>query len=356
MAEKKPNPLVARFTAIIAWVTGIVEWAMALKPVRVFTYFGQRRGPLLANGLSYQSIFALFAALWVGFSIAALVIKGNPDLLSSILETIGASVPGLIDTGDGSGAIDPSVLLSASILGWTGAIALISLLFTAIGWFASARDAVRDMFGLPGPMTNFLLLKLKDLGLAIAFGIAVVVSAALSLFSTQALGLALDGLGIGDDADVATALVRITGLALTFALDAAVLAVLYRVLAGAHIPYRRLIAGSIIGAVALGGLKVLGTALLGGASSNPLLASFAVIIGLLIWFNLVCQVILLGAAWIAVSMADRGVPLVDPRIEAARVKREAEEKAAAEAAARAAADEARAARGNRFTRLFRRRR
>ena len=42
-------------------------------------------------------------------------------------------------------------------------------------------------------------------------------------------------------------------------------------------------------------LKLLGTALLGGGTNNPLLASFAVIIGLLIWFNLVCQVILLGA-------------------------------------------------------------
>jgi membrane protein len=58
-------------------------------------------------------------------------------------------------------------------------------------------------------------------------------------------------------------------------------------------------------------LKVLGSLLLGGASSNPLIASFAVIVGLLIWFNLVCQVILVCAAWVVVSASDAGVPL-DP--------------------------------------------
>ena len=65
--------------------------------------------------------------------------------------------------------------------------------------------------------------------------------------------------------------------------------------------------------LALGILKVLGSTLLGGASRNPLLASFAVIIGLLIWFNLVCQVILLTASWIATGMADDGL-IADPEI------------------------------------------
>ncbi len=80
-------------------------------------------------------------------------------------------------------------------------------------------------------------------------------------------------------------------------------------MSGIRIPFRMLAQGTIIGAVALGVLKALGSTLLGGATSNPLLAGFAVIIGLLIWFNLVCQVILIGAAWIAVSASDAGLDL-----------------------------------------------
>ena len=37
------------------------------------------------------------------------------------------------------------------------------------------------------------------------------------------------------------------------------------------------------------------------------------IIGLLIWFNLICQVILLGAAWISVGATDRGLDLAGKR-------------------------------------------
>jgi len=83
-----------------------------------------------------------------------------------------------------------------------------------------------------------------------------------------------------------------------------VLGAFYRVLAGVHIPMRFLAQGALLGAAALGVLKVLGTALLGGATNNPLLAGFAVIIGLLIWFTLICQVILVAAfaaATIAIS-------------------------------------------------------
>jgi membrane protein len=68
----------------------------------------------------------------------------------------------------------------------------------------------------------------------------------------------------------------------------------------------------LLGALGIGALKVVGGALLGGAGTNPLLASFAVIVGLLIWFNLLCQVMLLAASWIYVGMTDKGLPFGPP--------------------------------------------
>ena len=57
-------------------------------------------------------------------------------------------------------------------------------------------------------------------------------------------------------------------------------------------------------------LKILGGLLLGGATSNPLLASFAVFIGLLLWFNLICRVILLTSSWIATGIhPSYGLPM-----------------------------------------------
>jgi membrane protein len=311
--DRGPHPLVARVQALVARI-------QKAKPVRVFTHYGSRRGPILAAGLSYQAIFSVFAALWASFSVAGLVLGASPELRDALFDTIAASVPGLIDRGDG-GAIDPDDLLSTGVLGWTGVIALIGTLVTAIAWLGSARDAVRDIAQLAAPPTNFLLLKLKDLGLAIAFGVALIVSAGLSIGSTAALDWVYGALSIDQDSVAAIVVGRVIGLLLTFALDVGVLVALYRVLAGVPIPRAPLLQGALLGAAALGVLKAVGASLLGGASSNPLLASFAVIIGLLIWFNFVCQVILIGAAWVVVSATDRGVPL-DPIGE--RDRREAE--------------------------------
>lgn len=314
MAEtelKAPGPLAARAKALMARI-------QKLKPVRVWTHYGSRRGPILAAGLAYQALFSVFAGLWAVFSLAGVIIGANPELRDALFDVLGSSVPGLIDRGDGVGAIKATDLLST---GGTGILALAVSLFTALGWLSSARDALRDIAQLAAPPTNFFLLRLKDLGLAVAFGLALILSAALSLGSTSLLALLLDSIGVDEKSVAATVLARMLGVALAFALDLVVLAALYRVLAGVPIPPRPLWQGAALGALALGVLKTLGGALLGGASSNPLIASFAVIVGLLIWFNFVCQVIMIGAAWVVVSANDAGAPL-DPIGE--RDRRQAE--------------------------------
>jgi membrane protein len=313
LERKEPSALVRRVQAISAGI-------QKLKPVRVVMHYTSRRGPIMAAGLSYQAIFSVFAAVWAGFSVAGLAIGANANLRDGLFDVIATSIPGLLDRGDG-GAIDTDELLKGDVLGWTGVIALIAALVTAIGWLASAREAVRDIADLAAPPINFLLLRLRDLGLALAFSVALIVSAALSIGSTTALTWVLDAAGVAEDSVASAVAARALGLVLAFVLDVAVLAALYRVLAGVPIPARSLWQGALLGAFALGVLKALAGGLLTLTSSNPLLASFSVIVGLLIWFNLVCQVILIGSAWVVVSAIDSGVPL-DPVGE--RRRREAE--------------------------------
>jgi membrane protein len=323
-AQPKPPKKPSRFAPVIAWV-------MKLFPVRVFQNYSSVQGPLLASGLAYQAIFAIFAALWVGFSVAGLIIAGNAQLQDPIITVISNAVPGLIKGADGNGAIDPSVLLKASVFGWTGAIALVGVLVTALGWLASARAAIRIIFGLPQPTTNFVLLKLRDLAVGIGFAIALIVSAALSVAGSAATTVLLPLIGVSEDSVVGAVFAKIVTLAVMFLLDATVLGALFRVLSGVEIPWKRLRGGAIVGAVALGALKVLGGSLLGVSKNNPLLASFAVILGLLIFFNFVCQVILISASWIRVGMNDRHLAM-DPEAEAARLEQERRDVEAAQAA------------------------
>jgi membrane protein len=278
------------------------------KVARVAVHYFARNGPLLSAGLSYQAIFAVFAAVWVLFAVAGFVIRGNPTLLAAIVTALSHAVPGLIDTGSG-GAISVDRLLQVGVLGITGAIAAVGLIFTALGWLASGRDAVRSMFGLSTAPVNFFVLKARDLGLAAGFGLVMILSAGIGVLSTTALGAALTWLGISPDSQVATILARVLGLGLALVLDTVVVATFYRVVSAIRIPLHILWQGALGAAIGLGVLKTVGVSLLSGASRNPLLASFAAIIGLLIWFNLVCQLILLGAAWVSVTASDRSVTL-----------------------------------------------
>lgn len=294
--------------AIGNWIGELITRIQKLKPVRVFTNYGNQRGPILAAGLSYQAMFAVFAAIWVAFSVAGVVITSSPELYASLLSLLTTSVPGLIDTGNG-GAISEETLLDTGALTWGGAIALVGLIWTALGWLASGRDAVQTIFRLPNPATNFVLLKAKDLVTAIAFSVILLISAALSVLSTAALDFVFSRFGVDSASVFPTVIARIIGLALVLVIDTITLAAFFRVVSAVTIPLRQLIVGSLIGGVALGALKALGSILIGNGSSNPLFASFAVIIGLLIWFNFVCQVILISASWIAVSLSDKGLPL-----------------------------------------------
>jgi membrane protein len=305
-------------------------WFFALRPVRVALHSGSLNGPLLSAGLAYQALFALFAALWSGFAVAGIALSNSPTLRDSLFSVINTSIPGLLKTSSGSGAIDTTQLLHAGIFGVTGLVSLAVLVFTAVGFLGSARGAVRQIFAVAPPTTNFYLLKAKDLGLGLLFGLAVLLSSALSLISTSSVRFLLDVLRISETTLAASVLLRLVGLLVVFAFDTAVLIGLFKVLAGLRIPRRRLVSGSLLGAFALGVLKAAGGLLLGRGTNNPLLASFAVIVGLLIFLNLVCQVLILTASWIAVRMLDDGI-LADPVAERERLVAQAEERLRREA-------------------------
>ncbi len=294
---------------MVARIARFIQWMKLSRPLRVMQHYLAKRGVILGSGLAFQGVFAVFAALWVSFSIAGLVLVRNIGLRATVIEFVAENVPGLIDDGTGAGVIDPDLLLEAGVFNWTGGIALGVLLFTVLAWLGHAQDAVRSMFDLPVDRSNFFLHKLRDLGFAIGFGIILIVSAGLSVFGTQATAWALELIGIPSESTLVVVSGRIVTLSIMFALDAFVLASLYRFLSGVHIPWRRLRVGVLLGATATGVLKVLGGTLIGGAGgNNPLLASFGVLIGLLIWINLLCQAVLFVAAWIAIGMQDRGIP------------------------------------------------
>jgi membrane protein len=286
-------------------VKDVVERARRTRVARVFQRFGDADGALLASGMAYRSLFALFAAVWVGFSIAGIWVRSNQDVYEQLIAIVNQAVPNLI--GDG-GAISRKALDSAgTTLTWTGLIALAGLIWTALGWLAATRTAIRAIFDVSADKRNFVVQKSIDALQALVFSVGLVASALISVLTTQLLEQVLEQLGFDPDSAPSRVGVYVVTILVTVLINFGTLAGMYRVLSRLYIPWRSLFVGAGLGAIALTVLSQASSYLLGGASRNPLLASFAVFVALLLWFNFVCMVILIGAAWIAVGMEDRGL-------------------------------------------------
>ncbi|MET1020741.1 MAG: YihY/virulence factor BrkB family protein [Arthrobacter sp.] len=284
----------------------MVQWLLArlnmLLPLRAFQHYGRQRGPLLSAGIGFRMFFSITGLLATGLSLAGLFLSGNPALLDQIIKSVALAAPGLLQVDGSEGLVDPYALLNPSSLGWAAVIAAIITVFTSLGWISGMRDGVRSMMQLgPREMNPFLQI-LRDVGTLLLLGVALVISAAVSLvFGTAAdwvTGqLSLDPLVAGPLTTSVTILVPLLlgwGTAL----------IMFRVAAGLQLARRSLLEGTILAAVGTTVLQIFSTQLLASAGKNPILAPFAIIIGLLIWFNLVSQVYVLCAAWLAIREGD----------------------------------------------------
>ena len=342
--RERVDALSERFEEPVRAVTDITQRTMALFPVRVWRRFLARNGFLLSAGIAYQALFAIFAAIYIVFAIAGLLLAGSPSAVQSIIDAINDVVPDFI--GD-PGVVSQEAVMhvadsSASLLGWTGAIALGGFIWTAIGWMTYSRMAVRSMFGLPKDTRNYVLLKARDFVVSLTFGGILLVGAAVALASTTALTWLLDLFGLASNSVWTTLTVRAIGLAVVYAIDLVVLITMFRFLSGAAVPWRRLWGGSLLGAGALLVIQLGGSYLVGSATKNPLLATFAVFIGLLLWFRLSALVTLVAAAWVFTAASDRNVSLRRVTPQQLERERQQEEQRALLVAARVELRDARA--------------
>ncbi|WP_344060734.1 YihY/virulence factor BrkB family protein [Microbacterium pumilum] len=322
--EETQSSLRVRFDEPISRATRITRATMAWFPVRVWRHFLIHNGFLLAAGVSYQALFASFAAIYVAFAITGLWLGGSEEAVTALINLINTYIPGLIAESGGIATpeqVQAIASQNSGVLGWTGVIALGTLIWTAIGFVTYARRAVRDIFGLPPDRRSYVLLKARDLLAATIFGIALVLGAVLGSIGTWALTTMASLLGVSVADGWVNASIRTGSILIGFAVTSAALAGLFRFLSGAQLAWRRIWPGAMIGGIGLSILQLGAGWLLSYTPSNPLLATFAIFIGLLLWFRLMGIVMLVSAAWIAVAANDRNVAIL-PQTEAERVAAE----------------------------------
>lgn len=301
---------------------------MTLFPVRVWQRFGDRNGQILAAGASYQALFAIFAAVYVAFAIVGVWLGGNSDAVDTLIRVLNSYLPGFISTADGEQGIVTAEQVaeiaqaSGATLSVTGLVAFGVLLWTAISWIGSLRTTVRGIFGLPMQRGNAALLIVRDLLAAAFFAVLLLIGAGLGLFSTGAISWLFELLGWGTSSPWFGIVAQLVAISVMFIVDTVLLIALFRFLSGTTLRARNVLPGSLLGAAAMTVLQLAFGLLIGKAPNNPLLTTFAVLIGMLLWIRLVMMAILLAAAWVAESAAENDIVL-DERDEHERAFRRA---------------------------------
>ena len=279
----------------------VIAWVLRLKPVRAFLLYLDSRGPMLADSVSYRTMFSVFAGVFLGFSVASLWLADNPEVFEALVGVVDAAIPGLLGE---DGLIDPTTIQAPTGLTIAGIIALVALFGAAIGAIGSLRMAFRQLARHVHDDVFWIWVIIRNLIIAIGIGAAFLASAVITFYGTAGIGALTEWLGQGPDDPLSVISARALSIGVVFVLDTLVIGILFRLLSGLRPSARAMWSGALLGAVGLTVLQQLSFLFVGAVSLNPIYASFASLIALLVWLNLSAQVILIAGAYIVTGVAE----------------------------------------------------
>jgi membrane protein len=293
--------LIARAKALLARLRERFGWLD--HAIRAFQHFTTVKGNRLAAAVTYFGFLSLFPLLALAFAAFGIVLENNPDVEEQVFDAIGNALPGFVG-GEGA-PINPQTLQDAATA--AGIIGAVTLLFTGTGLIDAIREALHVVWNQGDVKVNFVLRKLADVLLLVVIGLIIIASVAVSSITTSFANVVLDAVDLGESG-IARVLFSVLTLALALLLDMIVILVLFLRLSGASPPWRDAIKGALLGAIGVELVKLLATSLL-GAMRNPVYATIALVIGLLLWIDIVARLLILAASW---TVTLRAAPAAGP--------------------------------------------
>jgi len=271
--------------------------------IRAITRYGDRLGSQFAGAMTYLSFLSLVPILMVGFAVGGIVLANNPEMLDELQVQVAKLLP--VGIAEPVSALINGVV--ANPLG-IGIVGLLIALYSGIGWMGNLRKAVRALWRPQfeedkATVDNVFIATLKDLGSLAGLAVAIVLSLGLSAFGVQFQTTLLDFLGLGDQ-DWLKPVIVASSILIAMAADVLIFLWVYTVLPGRALrsPMKARLLGSILAAIGFEVLKFALINLLPSISGGSRTAQiFGPVIGLLFFFNLVSQLVLFIAAWVATA-------------------------------------------------------
>jgi YihY family inner membrane protein len=253
-------------------------------PVGVVKKYGDDDAGKHAALLAYYAFMSLFPLLLVFVTLLGYALANNQDLRQRVIDALSAQFPVI------AGQITDSVKgIQGSGVGLV--VGIVGTLWGGLGITQSAQDAMNTVWNVPRKdRPNYWFRLARGLGSLLL--VAVGVFGATALAQLGRIGTGVAG--------------RLLPFAGSLLLNLLLLLVLFQVLTGRWVPWRRLLPGAVVGAVAWSALQTLGVYILDRQlqHANLIYGVFGVVLVLLGWLYLSAQ-LLLYAAEVNVVLARR---------------------------------------------------
>ena len=258
--------------------------------------YNNNGGTQLAAGITYFSVLSMFPILMLAFAVAATVLAGRPE----VIDQINTYVTNLFE-GELASTINEIIDAAIAQRGALYDVGGLTALWSGTGWMSNLRFGVSNMWNYADNTSNFVVTKLRDLlGLLLMLPLlflAVGITAVGSSSITERIIRALNLDGVPGISTLVFALALLAGLVANFL----VFLWMMRFLPRGEVPMRAAVKAALIGAVLFEVFKQVGSLFFGTAVTNPAGATFGPIIGVMLLFYIVWQIVLYCAAWAATT-------------------------------------------------------
>ena len=250
--------------------------------------YDQADGGRLAAAVTYYAFFATFALALLGFAVFGFLLD-DPVVLRSVQRYLAQNLPSL----------DTQALRHAR--GTVGVIAFVGLPVTGWFWVDALRSSIRKVWGLPEYPGAIYVRVLVDLLVLAGLGLLLAASLAVAFVTTALANRLVNAAGTGDALArwLLAAVALVLGVGVNAVLSVAVLIGLPRL----RMPLRRVLGPALLVAAGLELLKTLGRLYVQRTEANPTYQVVAGAVGLLVFLNVVNQLVLFAAALTATGSA-----------------------------------------------------
>ena len=274
--------------AAAAWRRLLRSNAWLSHIVRAAVRYNEADGGRLAAAVTYYSFFATFALALLGFAIFGFVLD-DPAVLRSVQRYLAQDLPRL----------DLQALRQAQ--GTAGVIAFIGLPISGWFWVDALRSSIRAIWRLPEYPGPFLLRLLVDLLVLVGLGLLLAVSAAAA-FGTTAIASWLINTTVAN-AVPGRWLLAVVGFVLGIGVNTLLASAVLTALPRLRMSARRVLGPALFVAAGLALLNSLGQFYVRRTEANPTYLVVAGAVGLLVFLNVVNQLVLFAAALTATGTA-----------------------------------------------------